>query len=279
MEGDPKFDASQQIPNVPYHSFAELIGLKGIYVDRPEAMGAAWDEALAADRPVVLEVKTDPEVPPLPPHITFEAGQASHRGARQGRSARAQHHHRDSETGLGLACSWEMKVSSRTAAAPNQRQCVPPPTASRRIRRKPTAPSPGMRPPWWWSNVEAGGRSGIGLHLCRCRRRSADRRQLLRRRSQDRDSFDIPGAWLAMQRACAISAAPDSPPARSPRSMRRCGILRRVLLDLPLASLLGPVPRPGADLRQRRLHHLHGQAAESDSFRVGSSATAAASSK
>jgi pyruvate dehydrogenase (quinone) len=72
MEGDPKFDASQQIPNVPYHSFAELIGLKGIYVDREDAVGAAWDEALTADRPVVLEVKTDPEVPPLPPHITFE---------------------------------------------------------------------------------------------------------------------------------------------------------------------------------------------------------------
>ena len=61
MEGDPKFDASQTIPNVPYHRFAELIGLKGIYVDKPERMGAAWDEALAADRPVVLEVKTDPK--------------------------------------------------------------------------------------------------------------------------------------------------------------------------------------------------------------------------
>jgi len=76
MEGDPKFNASQQIPNVPYHRFAELIGLKGIYVDRPDALGAAWDEALDADRPVVLEVKTDPEVPPMPPHITFE--QAKH---------------------------------------------------------------------------------------------------------------------------------------------------------------------------------------------------------
>ena len=76
MEGDPKFNASQQIPNVPYHKFGELIGFKGIYVDRPEAMGAAWDDALAADRPVVLEVKTDPEVPPLSPHITFE--QAKH---------------------------------------------------------------------------------------------------------------------------------------------------------------------------------------------------------
>jgi len=72
MEGDPKFTASQKIPNVPYHRFAELIGLQGIFVDRAEALGPAWDEALAARRPVVLEVKTDPEVPPLPPHITFK---------------------------------------------------------------------------------------------------------------------------------------------------------------------------------------------------------------
>jgi pyruvate dehydrogenase (quinone) len=72
MEGDPKFNASQDLPNVPYHKFAELIGLKGIYVDNPERVGAAWDEALASDTPVVLEVKTDPEVPPLPPHITLE---------------------------------------------------------------------------------------------------------------------------------------------------------------------------------------------------------------
>jgi pyruvate dehydrogenase (quinone) len=72
MQGDPKFESSQDIPNVAYHRFAELIGLKGIYVDDPDRLGAAWDEALTADRPVVLEVKTDPEVPPLPPHITLE---------------------------------------------------------------------------------------------------------------------------------------------------------------------------------------------------------------
>ena len=72
MEGDPKFNASQQIPNVPYHRFAELIGLKGIFVDDPERLGSAWDEALSAHKPVLLEVKTDPEVPPLSPHITLE---------------------------------------------------------------------------------------------------------------------------------------------------------------------------------------------------------------
>ncbi|CAM5332002.1 Acetolactate synthase OS=Afipia felis OX=1035 GN=ilvI PE=3 SV=1 [Afipia felis] len=76
LEGDPKFEASQDIPNVPYHRFAELIGLKGIYVDKADRMGEAWDEALSADQPVVLEVKTDPDVPPLAPHITLE--QARH---------------------------------------------------------------------------------------------------------------------------------------------------------------------------------------------------------
>jgi pyruvate dehydrogenase (quinone) len=72
MNGNPKFEATQQIPDVPYHRFAELIGLRGLYVDTPERVASAWEEALASDRPVVLEVKTDPEVPPLPPHITLD---------------------------------------------------------------------------------------------------------------------------------------------------------------------------------------------------------------
>jgi pyruvate dehydrogenase (quinone) len=76
MEGDPKFEASQNIPNVPYHKFADLIGLKGIYVDRADAVAPAWEEALRTDRPVLLEFKTDPEVAPLPPHITL--AQAKH---------------------------------------------------------------------------------------------------------------------------------------------------------------------------------------------------------
>ncbi|HEY8212508.1 MAG TPA: thiamine pyrophosphate-dependent enzyme, partial [Methylocystis sp.] len=72
MEGNPKFEATQNIPDVPYHRFAEMIGLKGIFVDNPDRLAKAWEEALACDRPVVLEVKTDPEVPPLPAHISFE---------------------------------------------------------------------------------------------------------------------------------------------------------------------------------------------------------------
>src|SRR5438067_9760791 len=76
MEGDPKFDASQDVPDFPYARFAEMLGLKGIRVDSPDDVGPAWDEALAADRPVVYEAVTDPEVPPLPPHITLEQAKA-----------------------------------------------------------------------------------------------------------------------------------------------------------------------------------------------------------
>jgi pyruvate dehydrogenase (quinone) len=72
INGDPKFEASQRIPNVSYSRFAELIGLRGIFVDSPQLLGSAWEQALASEMPVVLEVKTDPEVPPLPPHITLQ---------------------------------------------------------------------------------------------------------------------------------------------------------------------------------------------------------------
>ncbi|HJO35660.1 MAG: thiamine pyrophosphate-requiring protein [Pseudomonadota bacterium] len=74
--GDPKFEGSQSIPDFPYARYAELIGLRGIRVDTPEAIGQAWDQALTADRPVVLEAYTDPAVPPLPPHIKFEQARA-----------------------------------------------------------------------------------------------------------------------------------------------------------------------------------------------------------
>ena len=77
MTGDPKYMGTQYIPNVPYARYAELLGLKGIYCNSADTIGAAWDEAFATtDRPVLLEVKVDQETPPLPPHITLE--QATH---------------------------------------------------------------------------------------------------------------------------------------------------------------------------------------------------------
>ncbi|MGQ0655225.1 MAG: thiamine pyrophosphate-requiring protein [Betaproteobacteria bacterium] len=71
-EGEPKFPGSQDVPDFSYARYAELVGLRGIRVDDPAKVGAAWDEALAAERPVLLEAIVDPNVPPLPPHITLE---------------------------------------------------------------------------------------------------------------------------------------------------------------------------------------------------------------
>ena len=72
MAGDPKYEASQTVPDFAFANYAEMLGLRGIRVDKPEEVGPAWDRALAADRPVVYEAMTDPEVPTLPPHITFK---------------------------------------------------------------------------------------------------------------------------------------------------------------------------------------------------------------
>lgn len=72
MSGFPKFEESQSLPEFPYAKYAELLGLKGIALDNPDEIGAAWDEALAEKRPVVIDAKTDPEVPTLPPHISME---------------------------------------------------------------------------------------------------------------------------------------------------------------------------------------------------------------
>lgn len=69
MSGDPKLEASQDLPDFPFAKYAELLGFKGIKVARPEDVDAAWEEALASKRPVVYEAYTDPDVPPLPPHI------------------------------------------------------------------------------------------------------------------------------------------------------------------------------------------------------------------
>jgi pyruvate dehydrogenase (quinone) len=84
MSGDPKFVESQELPDVPYSRWAEMLGLNGIRVDDPERIGSAWDEALAGDRPTVLDVVCDPEVPPLPPHITLEQARSLASAIRHG---------------------------------------------------------------------------------------------------------------------------------------------------------------------------------------------------
>ncbi|MGE0081796.1 MAG: thiamine pyrophosphate-requiring protein [Thiohalomonadaceae bacterium] len=72
LAGDPKFSARQDLPDFPYARYAELLGLKGCCADKPEAVAPAWEKALAADRPCVVDMYVDPNVPPLPPHISFK---------------------------------------------------------------------------------------------------------------------------------------------------------------------------------------------------------------
>jgi pyruvate dehydrogenase (quinone) len=72
MEGDPKLKVSQDLPDFPYAAYAESLGMRGIRVTSGDQVADAWREALSSDRPVLFEAVTDPEVPPLPPHIRFE---------------------------------------------------------------------------------------------------------------------------------------------------------------------------------------------------------------
>jgi pyruvate dehydrogenase (quinone) len=75
MEGDPKFEGSQSLPDFPYARYAELVGFAGFRVDSPDEVAGVWEQALACDRPCLVEAIVDPEVPPLPPHITIQQAQ------------------------------------------------------------------------------------------------------------------------------------------------------------------------------------------------------------
>ncbi|MFD7513023.1 thiamine pyrophosphate-requiring protein [Streptomyces sp. NPDC059853] len=88
MSGAPQFEPSQHLPDVPYAEFARSIGLLGIRVDEPGGVQPAWQRALAADRPCVLEFVTDPAVPPIPPHATWEQAESTARALLRGDSDR-----------------------------------------------------------------------------------------------------------------------------------------------------------------------------------------------
>lgn len=72
MGGAPSFVPSQELPDVDYAAFARQLGLTGIRVEKPDAVADAWSAALAADGPAVVDFRTDPSVPPIPPHATWE---------------------------------------------------------------------------------------------------------------------------------------------------------------------------------------------------------------
>src|ERR1700704_5048350 len=72
LGGAPKVAATQDLPDIDYAAYARWLGLEGLTVDSAAAVGDVWDAALKADRPVVIDVKADPNVVALPPHATLE---------------------------------------------------------------------------------------------------------------------------------------------------------------------------------------------------------------
>ncbi|AZP21386.1 thiamine pyrophosphate-requiring protein [Streptomyces aquilus] len=77
MEGAPSFLPSQELPDVQYAAFARSLGLTGIRVEKPEDVEAGWRAGLEADGPAVIEFLTDPAVPPIPPHATWDQMEAT----------------------------------------------------------------------------------------------------------------------------------------------------------------------------------------------------------
>ncbi|MCW2802302.1 MAG: thiamine pyrophosphate protein binding domain protein [Propionibacteriaceae bacterium] len=92
MESEPRFAASQALPSFPYARYGELLGLGSITVKDPEQVANAWQQALSADRPVVLEVITDPDIPLLPP---FPAGESKLSSFEDGLGQEGNSHARD----------------------------------------------------------------------------------------------------------------------------------------------------------------------------------------
>ncbi|MFH8725202.1 thiamine pyrophosphate-requiring protein [Streptomyces termitum] len=89
MQGAPRFDASQALPDVRYADAARLLGLDGVRVERPGDVEPAWRRALAADRPFVIDFRTDPAVPPIPPHADWDQIKAAASSVLKGDSDRA----------------------------------------------------------------------------------------------------------------------------------------------------------------------------------------------
>ncbi len=77
MGGTPAFVESQALPDVSYADVAGSLGLGTTTVTAPEQLGDSWETALGADRPHLLDIHCDPDVPPIPPHATLDQMQAT----------------------------------------------------------------------------------------------------------------------------------------------------------------------------------------------------------
>lgn len=72
MEGNTKFEDSQDVPAFNYAAYGQLLGFEGIRIEKEDDIIPGLEQALKAQRPVIVDVLSDPNVAPLPPHITFK---------------------------------------------------------------------------------------------------------------------------------------------------------------------------------------------------------------
>ena len=242
MEGDPKYEASQQLPDFPYARYAELIGLTGIRVDDPDDVAGAWQQAFAADRPVVLEAITDPEVPPLPPHITLQQAKALTSALAHGDPSR----HRDRQAGgqgqarrVPPGPMSEIVTPSRYAQTPIQWLSVAAYTV-------PTdAPEADGTYAWDATTIvvvhaQAGGERGIGYtYADRSTARLVD--EHLGDVVRGADALAPQRAWWAMTRAVRNLGRPGASAMAISAVDVALWDLKARLLDLPLATLLGAI--------------------------------------
>ncbi len=263
MEGDPKFVGSQQLPDFPYARYAELVGLEGIRVDAPDEIGAAWDAAFAADRPVVLEAITDPEVPPLPPHITLEQAQNFMKAVIGG----------DPDAKRMIGQSFVQKLAEllpgrRDGGRSRDRASTSRRTRSRPTSRSPTARSTGTRPRSSSSRRTQDDETGSWLHVHRPRCGRADPRAGLGRDPRDRPA----------RRAGRLGGDEPCPSEHRPLGARLDGALggRHRALGPESASVRAAArcrarrrARRGSDLRKRRLHLVLARAADEPARRLG----------
>ncbi len=239
LSGDPKWESSQNVMDFPYAGLAEMIGLKGIRVEHPDEVGAAWDEALHADRPCVLDVVTDPKVPPLPPHITYE--QAKHYASSLLKGDREFDRHRlavDQGEHAGRSAGHALRLTM-PRSIPLERLTVSAHTIPTDF------PEADGTLAWDRTTIvivraQAGGRSGLGYSYTeKAAAELIDGK--LRDSVEGQDALAPTAAWRTMVGAIRNLGRPGIASAAIAAVDVALWDLKARLLDLPLVQLLGAV--------------------------------------
>ena len=259
----------------------ELLGLKGIFVDTPDKVGSAWDEAFAADRPVVVEAYTDPDVPPLPPHISLKNAKAFMSTLRKGDPNEFGIIKQSVKEFVEELLHTDDEAMSSNSAPPLDRIRV---TA---FKIPTDAPESDGTLAWDSTTLvlveaQAAGKTGIGYSYANAATAALIRDTLVEV-VRGRDAMAVPGHWLAMVQAIGNLGRPGIASMAIAAVDTALWDLKARLLDVPLVMLFGaardgvPVYGSGGSPRidrqaakaARRLVRAPGSALRQDEGRPG----------